>query len=118
MLDCGDGVFTDTGGENGDYQNGENVQTTICPQPDSVGQCVLLNFLSFEIENGFDDLYIYDGQDTNAPFIGEYTDTNSPGVVVASDSCLTIVFQSDGSVTDPGWVADILCVECLSLIHI
>ncbi len=112
MLDCGDGVFTDSGGENDDYQNGENIQTTICPQPDSVGQCVLLNFLSFEIENGFDDLFIYDGEDTNAPLIGEYTDTDSPGVVVASDSCLTVVFQSDGSVSDPGWVADILCVEC------
>ncbi len=112
MLECDDGVFTDSGGENDDYQNGENIQTTICPQPDSTGQCVLLNFLSFEIENGFDDLFIYDGENTNAPLIGEFTDTDSPGVVVASDSCLTVVFQSDGSVADPGWVADILCVEC------
>jgi len=112
MLDCGDGLFTDSGGENDDYQSGENIQTVICPQPDSVGQCVLLNFLSFEVEDGFDDLFIYDGQDTDAPLIGQYTGTDSPNVVIASDSCLTVVFQSDGSVTDPGWVAEILCVEC------
>lgn len=111
-LDCGDALFTDSGGESDDYQSGENIQTIICPQPDSVGQCVLLNFLSFDVEDGFDDLFIYDGQDTNAPLIGEYTGTDSPSIVIASDSCLTVVFQSDGSVTSSGWVAEILCVEC------
>jgi len=112
MLDCNDDTFYDSGGENGNYSSGENTMTVICPQPDSAGQCVLLNFTQFEIENGFDDLFIYDGADENAPLIGTYTGADSPGVVAASDSCLTVLFLSDGSVTAPGWVADIICIEC------
>ena len=112
MLDCTDATFYDSGGADEDYSGGENAVTVICPQPDSVGQCVLLNFTEFNVENGFDELFIYDGENESAPLISSHTGTGSPGVVVATDSCLTVVFQADASVNAPGWAADILCIEC------
>lgn len=109
------GTFYDSGGPAGDYANGENMMTTICPDPDSTNQCIFLNFTSFEVESGFDNLDIYNGPTITSPLIGQYTGSTSPGLVFSTDSCLTVVFTSDGSVTDPGWVADIFCAECGSI---
>ena len=111
-LDCGDATFTDTGGSTENYSGGENFITVICPQPDNADQCVLLNFTTFDTEANYDYLYVYDGADTNAPLIGEYSGSGSPGVLTASESCLTFLFQSDGSINRSGWTADILCANC------
>ncbi len=110
-LSCPD-TFYDSGGPAGDYSNGENTLTQICPDPDSVNQCVVLNFTSFDVENNFEQLTIYDGPDQNSPIIGIYTGTTSPGTIIAGGGCLTVLFTSDGSVTNPGWAADVICVEC------
>ncbi|NKI34736.1 IPTL-CTERM sorting domain-containing protein [Wenzhouxiangella sp. XN79A] len=77
----------------------------------------------------WDQLRIYDGQDATAPPLalgcGEENSGQGPGwggtitpscdlieasqVYTSTDpsGCLTFVFQSDGSVTEPGWVAEI-----------
>ncbi|MEO1436388.1 MAG: CUB domain-containing protein, partial [Bacteroidota bacterium] len=105
------GSFFDSGGAAGDYSNNENDQTIICP--DDPTQCVTLGFTQFEIENFFDNLTILDGAGQFSPPIGSFTGTNSPGTVTATnDGCLTVIFTSDGSVTDPGWSANIVCNTC------
>ena len=105
---CG-GTFTDTGGANGNYANNANITTTICP--DVTGNVVIVNFASFQLENNFDNLSIYDGNTTGAPLLGTYTGTNMPPQFISSaaNGCLTFLFTSDGSVTNPGWVANIIC---------
>lgn len=104
------GQSTDNGGAFGNYGNSQNTTTTYCP--DNAGDCVVMSFSSFSLENNWDFLSIYDGPSAASPLIGTYTGTASPGDIVASNGCLTLVFTSDGSVTAAGWVAELSCISC------
>ena len=104
------GKFTDTGGETGDYQKNETYVLTI--KPSTLDSKVRLNFTSFNIESGYDFMYIYDGSSVSATQIGnKYTGTNSPGEIIATNAAgaLTIKFKSDAIVNKGGWVAEISC---------
>ncbi len=110
-VTCGTPMtFMDPGGT-GNYSVNSSAHYVICP--DTPGQFVTLDFSSgfFNVENGFDAITILDGGDLTAPIIGQYTGTNSPGVVTssASDGCLTVMFMSDYIVTQPGWQATVTC---------
>ena len=78
---------------------------------------VRLDFTSFETENNWDYLYIYDGASTSATSIGTYTGTTSPGTVTATNSsgALTLRFTSDGSGIRAGWAATISCVAQINV---
>jgi len=101
------GTFYDHAGT-GNYSNNQNSTTTFCS---SGSNCIRLTFSAFNIENGWDFLYIYDGPNISSPLIGVYTGTTSPGTVTSSSGCLTIRFTSDGSGVAAGWVAAISCVS-------
>lgn len=103
------GSFFDTGGPSGNYSNNQYFTFTICA---TAGQCVQVNFTSFNIESGYDFLYIYNGSSTMSPLIGTYTGTASPGTVTSTTGCLTFLFSSDYIITGPGWSATITCVPC------
>lgn len=107
---CGGVHFYDSGGATGDYANSENTTTTICPS--NPGDVVVVIFNSFNLENNFDNLRIYDGSNTSAPLLGTFTGTNLPPqfISTATNGCLTFNFTSDTSVVRPGWDATILCV--------
>lgn len=102
------GTFYDSGGPNAAYGNNQNFTVTFCS---SSGQALFFNFTQFALENNFDFLRIYNGPSVASPMIGNYSGTNSPGLVVSSNpsNCLTFVFTSDGSVTPAGWTAAIGC---------
>lgn len=104
---CGD-VFYDSGGPSGNYANNELTVTTICP--DTPGDLVSLLFTSFNTEF-IDDLNIYDGNSTAAPLIGTYNGTTLPPFILATNptGCLTVEFDSDGSVVYSGWAANVNC---------
>lgn len=102
------GNFYDTGGSGSTYGNSQNITTTFCSS--TPGQSIQLAFSSFNTESGFDVMTIYDGPNTGSPVIGSYTGSTSPGTVVSSSTCITVVFTSDGSVTYAGWAAAISCV--------
>ncbi|MFN5324905.1 MAG: CUB domain-containing protein, partial [Bacteroidota bacterium] len=106
---CG-GTFYDSGGAGGAYGNNQTLTQTICSS--TPGQCVSLNFSSFDLESGFDFLTIYNGPNTSSPLIGTFTGTTSPGTVTATSGCLTLVFTSDVIITSPGFAASISCVTC------
>jgi len=80
--------------------------------PTSASSKVRVSFSSFNIENGYDFLRIYNGPSTASPLIGTYTGTTSPGVVTATNATgqLTFQFTSDAIITASGWVASISCV--------
>jgi hypothetical protein len=112
------GLFYDSGGATGEYGNNESFTMTFMPGFNNAK--VEVNFLSFETESGYDYLYIYDGPNSMSPQItgSPFHGTSSPGTVLATNDAgaLTFKFTSDGSVTKPGWEAEISCqMEALPL---
>ncbi|MFN5793752.1 MAG: GEVED domain-containing protein [Bacteroidota bacterium] len=121
------GTFYDSGGATGNYQSNENGTVTFFPStPNSVLQ---VTFTSFDTEDLYDGLMIYNGPTAFSPLIssgllastnspttcpaGSWRGTVSPGTIVSTDptGALTFVFASDVSVTPTGWVATITCVS-------
>jgi hypothetical protein len=105
-----EGTLTDDGGFVGDYGNDKYFQTTIYPSGGS-GK-VVLDFTDFETASAEDLVGIHDGPDDSATDLGNFSGTNSPGVVTSTHSTgsLTIEFMSDGSGVAPGFAADITCI--------
>lgn len=105
---CG-GTFTDSGGIAGNYSINENQTTTICPS--NPGEVVSVTFTSFDLENNFDKLKVYDGASASDPLIVSLTGTTIPNVITSSNAngCLTFVFTSDSSIVRSGWNADVTC---------
>ncbi|MFP9098561.1 fibronectin type III domain-containing protein [Flavobacterium sp. RHBU_24] len=106
---CGGTHFYDTGGAGGEYSVNENYTTTITPG--GAGQRVRANFTAFDIEAGYDYLYVYDGPDTSSPLLLTATGTDSPGSVASTHptGALTFRFTSDDVINAPGWDAAIIC---------
>lgn len=106
------GTFYDNG-NTGNYTNNQNLTHTFCA---TSGNQIEINFSSFDLENNYDFLYIYDGNSTTAPSIGTFTNTNNPGTITSTSGCLTIRFTTDGSVTRSGWTATISCISGNSIL--
>jgi hypothetical protein len=128
--ECG-GLFLDSGGSAGNYQPNELTVTTITP--DVPGEAVTVTFTYVDIEVGgpnggcWDFLTVYDGPDTTFPVLaqtlcgeesGDGGQAGEPGSILSiGDSftssdpsgALTFVFDSDGSVQETGWSADVTC---------
>ena len=104
------GTFVDTGGISASYANNEVITYTICP--DISGADVIVEFTSFDVESGYDFLYVYEGTSTSGTLIGQYHNGNIPTTITSTDSsgCLTFRFESDFSVTNSGWEATISCM--------
>lgn len=96
------GNFYDSGGAAGDYSDDERLIWTIAP---SNATSVTVNFSSFNAENTWDYLYVYDGADINAPLLGYFTGTNNPGTVTSSGGSLTFEWRSDCATAASGWHA-------------
>lgn len=107
---CG-GTFLDPGGA-ANYGNNLDYTMTICPGV--AGQCMYLQFITFNLENGFDFLYVYDGTTTASPQVAgsPFTGTTVPGSLASTTGCLTLRFTSDAINTAPGWSANIICQPC------
>ncbi|MFI5219840.1 MAG: CUB domain-containing protein, partial [Bacteroidia bacterium] len=103
------GTFYDNGG-GGAYGNNQNLTMTFCSNVS--GNCIRISFNTFNIENGYDYLTIYDGANTAAPILGSFTGTGNPGVFTGTSGCLTFVFTSDISIVMAGWNATVTCVAC------
>ncbi|MEZ5108732.1 MAG: CUB domain-containing protein [Bacteroidia bacterium] len=106
---CG-GTFYDGGGAGSNYSNNQNVTMTFCSS--TAGQCISISFTSFNLENGYDFLSIYNGPNTASPLLGTFTGTTTPGTFLGTSGCLTFVFTSDIIVNAGGWVANISCIAC------
>lgn len=117
---CGQ-FFYDTGGEYNDYGNNENVTTIISPE--NAGETVTVTFISFDVDFGWDVLYVHNGPDATYPLIdsgngptpnfpaGGYYGQTIPGPFTSTHTsgALTFVFRSDFGVPRAGWEADIVC---------
>jgi len=105
------GTFYDSGGQGANYGNNEDFTFTFYPA--TQGGMIRANFTTFDIENNYDKLYIYNGPNATSPQVNgsPFTGTTSPGLVTGMNAsgALTFRFTSDVSVSKPGWVADIFC---------
>ena len=69
------------------------------------GRNITLNFSSFNIEDSFDFVRVYDGNSINAPLLGEFSGTALPPAITPSNNQLLVRFTSDGFISSPGWEA-------------
>lgn len=117
-VDTCEGTFYDTGGATGSYSSNENITYTICS--DDPNGVLTIDFTAWQVEGGWDDFNIFDGDNTSAPNLYSYTAGGDPApgliqVTPANTSgCLTFTFTSDGSVQQDGWAATISC-PCMLL---
>jgi len=105
ISDC-DGILRDSedGLRSGEYDHNEDYILTICV---SGASSITLEFDSFCTEKDEDFLMFFQGRDTSATQIGgKYSGTTSPGTIRSNDSCITIYFHSDKSVTCFGFKAE------------
>ena len=99
-LTSATGNFYDSGGQVGVYNSDERSLTLIQPTNAS---SVSVTFQSFDLEEDWDYLYIYDGTDVFSTLIGYYTGTNNPGTVTSNNGHLLFEFRSDCAITASGW---------------
>jgi hypothetical protein len=104
------GIHTDSGGSAGNYGFNETFLQTLWPS--KPGTRLRLTFLSFESEENFDELYLFNGHNSSAPFItvwsGAFVDRTITSTAV--DGSLTLSWQTDDSFVRGGWLATISCV--------
>lgn len=96
------GNFYDSGGSVGNYADDERLLWLIEP---TNATSITMTFSQFSLENNYDYLFIYDGNTIDAPLIGTYTSTNSPGTITSSGSSLLFEFRSDCGTVAAGWAA-------------
>lgn len=100
------GALEDSGSASGEYSNNENFTTVICPEIEgdvTTLQWVVADLDQSGAQNSWDRIRIWDGNNTTATFLGEYTGAdNLVGVVFQATTmnpsgCLTVQFISNGS---------------------
>lgn len=106
VIACSDTLY-DTGGPFGNYRNNESFSYTIAPTGAS---SVSLNFLEFDVEVGYDSVWVYDGSTTADPLIGGYSGTTLPPVINSTGNALTLEFYSDGATLGAGWKVVYSCM--------
>lgn len=112
------GTFYDGGGAAANYPNNQNCVYTFCSN--SPGECLMLNFTSFNVTdmdffgNPYDYMTIYDGPSTASPYMFDIWGGPFPTAfpVASSSTCLTIQFISDNSIRTSGWSAVLNCQPC------
>lgn len=101
-LTTATGTHTDSGGAGANYTDDERLLWRIAP---AGAGTVTLNFSSFDTEQDWDFLFIYDGANLTDPLIGQYSGTASPGTITSSGGALLLEFRSDCATQNPGWEA-------------
>ena len=82
-----------------------------CPS----GSTVELQFNSFDVENNFDYVYVFDGSavDSEAQ-LGRYTGTSLPPTARSSSNSMMVQLTSDGSVAREGFSASYWCEDVVA----
>ncbi len=101
LITSDSGSIDDASGSN-DYANNSDCQWLI--QPPNANQ-VSLSFTEFDLEDGCDYVYIYDGTTTSSTLLAEFTGNSMPYPVMSSGGSMLVHFDTDGSVTEAGWTA-------------
>ncbi len=101
------GILFDSGGISDNYFNNEADTMTFCS--DTPGSDIFLNILFFDIETNWDYLYVYAGSEAIGTPLITFSGTYDPQTIATGSECVTLLFTSDGSITDPGFAMQITC---------
>lgn len=98
------GSFSDGSGA-ADYGVNANCKWVIAP-PGATR--ISLDFISFDTENEFDTVFVYDGPDETYPVLMEWYGSTLPPTINTTDGvgAMCVVFKSDASITAEGWSAN------------
>lgn len=102
--------FYDSGSSGANYSNNENFTRTFCSSV--AGQCIQVDFTTFNTQAGNDVLTAYDGPTTASPLIAAYSGTVIPPTLIASSGCITFTFVTNNATVRPGWSAIVSCTPC------
>ena len=98
-------MLYDNGGPDANYSNNCNAIAVIHP---GLNGAMAHITGTYDVENNWDYIYIYDGESASGNAIGTYTGTGSIDVV-STLGALTVKFTSDGSVNKPGFAFTLAC---------
>ncbi|WP_422089875.1 CUB domain-containing protein [Tenacibaculum ovolyticum] len=85
------------------YEDDKNCTWLIQPAD---GGTVTLNFNSFNTEEDYDFVTVYDGESASATQLGSFSGSSVPKVVTSTGNSMFVKFTSDGSVNAAGWSAN------------
>ncbi|MFN8254505.1 MAG: C10 family peptidase [Bacteroidales bacterium] len=94
------GVIFDNGGPVNNYLNCSETKTLISPAGNSK---IKLIFNAFKTVQGQDTLYIFDGEDSNAPLLANYTGNLGNFELMSSGPQLYLLFKSNSFNSDSGY---------------
>jgi hypothetical protein len=100
------GSIDDGSGPIENYNNNTTCTWLFSPQTseDSISN-ITITFKSFETEAN-DKVRIYDGSSTQDNLLGEFSGSTIPGTITTTSNEMLVTFQSDGSGTASGWLAE------------
>ena len=89
----------DAGSDSYCYQNNDIVTYTYCPDVIGDGTAMQIEFIQGFLESGWDDIFVYDGENDAAPLLASLTGDVSGQIFEACNGggCLTFVLDADGS---------------------
>lgn len=93
--------FSDGSGAN-KYANNSNCSWLI--QPPSASS-ITLSFSTFDTELNFDGVIVYNGINSSAPVLGQFSGTSIPSSVTSTGGSMYVVFLSDEALRSNGWNA-------------
>lgn len=101
-LTAASGSVYDPGGASANYADDVRQCQLIAP---TGATSVTLTFSSFDVEASYDHLLVFDGANNQAPLLGKFSGTTSPGTLTASSGKMFLEFRSDCATNRPGFVA-------------
>ncbi|RYE17372.1 MAG: hypothetical protein EOP51_24000, partial [Sphingobacteriales bacterium] len=96
----------DSGGPSGNYSNNANSILTI--NPATPGSLIQVSG-TFDLENTFDYLYVYDGSSIAGTLLGTYTGSGSIPALQSSTGPITLRFTSDNTTIRSGFQINVSC---------
>lgn len=94
-------TFSDGSGAN---HYGSNSGCSWLIQPANAGK-ITLSFSAFDTEINKDFVSIYDGVNTSAPLLGQFSGNSIPASITSTGGAMFVHFTSDSAVTAQGWSA-------------
>ena len=66
---------------------------------------IVLSFQTFDIENGYDFVEVFDGETSSSKSLGKYSGDRCPGVLNSSGNTMSVLLHSDGLYSENGFSA-------------
>ena len=101
-LTAPSGTFSDGSGTD-KYAN--NSQCAWLIQP-TTANTITLSFTSFDTELNYDGVIVFDGANSSAPVLGQFTGTTLPSSVTSTGGSMYVLFLSDEALRSNGWNAN------------